>query len=124
MAPQPLSYTYCTRDASPDVTTPTPVHLAHWDQLTHVRLRELHLSGGVDLSTFTGLTNFNAWLALTSHGLRVGEASAAAPQGHYHVELTDEGTVAITATLTCKNDLNGLAVEILELVRPLHEPQH
>jgi len=102
------------------MTIPTEVNIENCNQLGNLSIREFRLKGSIDLSTFTRVNNFNVWLSLTSHRLMVGEKFRTEPKGHYHVELSDESTVTITATLTCKNDFNNLAIEMLELLEPMH----
>ncbi|MFD2719908.1 hypothetical protein ACFST9_14360 [Hymenobacter monticola] len=123
MDPQPLSFTYDLRDMSRSMNTPTEVNLCDWDQLQKLHLRELRLAGTIDLSTASRLINFNGWLAIASFSLIVGKQFVTEPKGCHKVELSDESTVTITASLTCKNDFNALAMEMLELLRPMHERQ-
>lgn len=120
MEPQPLSFTYDLRNSASSMTIPTEVNIENCNQLGNLSIREFRLKGSIDLSTFTRVNNFNVWLSLTSHRLMVGEKFRTEPKGHYHVELSDESTVTITATLTCKNDFNNLAIEMLELLEPMH----
>ncbi|TLM88491.1 MULTISPECIES: hypothetical protein [Hymenobacter] len=105
------------------MNTPMEVNLYDWDQLAKLRLRELRLVGTIDLSTAERLINFNGWLALASFSLTEGKQFVTEPKGSHKVELSDESTVTITASMRCKNDFNALAMKMLELLRPMHEGQ-
>ena len=121
MEPQPLSFTYIARTPAQSMTTPTEVNIANWDQLAGLRIQELRLTGGIDLSTASRFISFNAWLAMSKFAVTDGDKYHQEPRGSYQVTLSDESAVTITAALTCGHDFNNLALELNELLRPMHE---
>lgn len=120
MEPQPLSFTYTARNG-PSRTDLTPVDIENWDQLKGLNIQELRLTGTIDLSTADQVITFNGWLGLAKFAVSPeGGPYHREPVGKYHVELTDECAVTITAGLTCGCDFGNLAMAVNEAVRPMH----
>lgn len=122
MEHQPLSFTYTARDVAHSLVTPTKVNIKNWDQLNGLSIQELRLTGTIDLSTAGQVIDFNGWLTMVKFAVSpYGGVFHREPVGSYHIELTDECAVTITAALTCGCDFNDLAIAINNLVKPMHE---
>lgn len=120
MEPQPLTFTTRGRGTTPSQTIPVEVDIRNWDQLGTRALDEVCLSGAIDLSTSGQVIDFNAWVGLSAYRLVRAGKPRDVPKGTLSVELTDECTVTITASLTCEIDFIDLAQAVLRLIEPMH----